>query len=137
MVETTPPRRRWFQFGLRTMFVAVTIVAIFVGYHVNWIQARREAIRSGIAVQHTFAANQIVPRPPFALRLLGERGEEHLFVAPTQFERVCKLFPEAEVLEYVAGSGGRSRPMTIGSSREISKALPTSTSTSLRAIPKE
>jgi hypothetical protein len=28
---TTPPRRRWFQFSLRTMFVVVTVLAMLIG----------------------------------------------------------------------------------------------------------
>ncbi len=42
-MDATPlTRRRWFRFSLRTMFVLVTVIAIFVGYHVNWIRQRNE-----------------------------------------------------------------------------------------------
>ena len=38
------PRRRWFSFSLRTLFVVVTIAAIaggWVMYQVSWIRQRR------------------------------------------------------------------------------------------------
>jgi hypothetical protein len=45
-----PIRRRWYQFSLRTMFVAVTLVAIplaWVGYSLSWIRQRHEALQAG------------------------------------------------------------------------------------------
>jgi hypothetical protein len=44
------PKHRWLQFGLRTMFVAVTVFAVFVGYHLNWIRQRHEFHRSVDAI---------------------------------------------------------------------------------------
>jgi hypothetical protein len=38
------PRRRWYQFSLRTMFVLVTVACVvlaWVGYSLNWIRQRR------------------------------------------------------------------------------------------------
>jgi len=131
----TRPRHRWFQFSLRTVFVVMTVFCGLLGYQGRWIYARREAIRSGIAVRHVFGSNQIVPLAPFALRLFGASGERHLFVAPTHFERICELFPESEVLEY--GGTERTRPMTLGNSKEISKAAPRKGSTAVFPIPKE
>ncbi len=121
----TPPGRRWFRYGLRTLFAVVTVICCFLGYECNWIYARREAIQSGIAVRHIFAANQPIPEAPFELRILGISGEEHLFVAPMHFERICELFPEAEVLEH--GGMGRTRPATIGNSNRLNPAGPTRT----------
>ncbi len=136
MAHTVPSdRRRWFQFGLGAMFAVVTVLCGILAYHANWVYARREAIRSGIAVRHTFASNQLIPRPPVLLRLCGVDGEEHLFVMPANFERVCQLFPAAEVLEY--GGGGRSRSMTLGDSQEFSNAVPRQDSTAVFPLPRE
>jgi hypothetical protein len=44
MSESPLPRRRWFQFGLRTMFVVVTLFAMalaWVGYSLNWVRQRQ------------------------------------------------------------------------------------------------
>lgn len=38
-----PPRRRWFRYSLRTMFVVVTVLAMilsWVAYSLNWIRQR-------------------------------------------------------------------------------------------------
>jgi hypothetical protein len=115
------------------MFVVVTALCCVLGYQGRWIYARREAIRSGIAVRHIFATNRPVPQAPFALWVLGISGEEHLFVAPAHFERICELFPEAEVLEY--GGMRRTRPWTIGNSKQINQLGPTRTD--VFPIPKE
>ena len=37
---TTQPRRRWFRFGLRTMFVVVTIFSLVFGWHVQRVRER-------------------------------------------------------------------------------------------------
>ena len=84
-------------------------LACWLGYELNWIRQRREAIQAGIAVPHTFAANQAIPAPPVGFRWLGEDGQGHLFVSPANFDRVCELFPEAEVMEYPPKRYSRQR----------------------------
>lgn len=49
------PRRRWLKFSLRTFFVLLTLLAVWLGYHVNWIRERREA-RLWID-EHTYKIN--------------------------------------------------------------------------------
>ena len=44
MSQLPPTRRRWLQFSLRTMFVVVTVLAIFIAYHVNWIRQRHRIV---------------------------------------------------------------------------------------------
>ncbi len=122
--------RRWFRFSLRTLFVAMTLLAClacWLGYELNWIRQRQEAIQAGIAVPHTFAANQPIPAPPVGFRWLGEDGQGHLFVSPANFDRVCELFPEAEVMEYPPKRYSRQRTMALGGSRRISSAKPSGT----------
>ena len=36
----TAPKRRWFRWSLRTMFVVVTLFAVWLGYSLNWIRER-------------------------------------------------------------------------------------------------
>jgi hypothetical protein len=124
MSEGHIPIRRWFRWSLRTMFVVTMVfgcVFAWLVYHISWIRQRREAIELGIAVPHTFAANQMIPEPPLTLRLLGEDGVRHIFVAPSNFERICKLFPESEVMEWPVHRNSRQRGLTLGGSRRISK----------------
>ena len=38
----TAPKRRWFRFSLRMMFVVVTVFGCWLGYELNWIRQRHE-----------------------------------------------------------------------------------------------
>jgi hypothetical protein len=52
------PKRRWYQFSLRTMFVGVTLVCAvssWVAYTLNWKKQRWEALRSGVIVPNPYA----------------------------------------------------------------------------------
>lgn len=120
----TQPHRRWFQFGLRTMFVVVTVVAVFIGYHVNWIQQRRAARTP----QPVFPGSKYLVeamdmskgslRAPGLLWIFGEKGVDELCVVFTfpdrargeisnesaldeevEAERIHRLFPEARTFQ--------------------------------------
>ena len=43
MSDVSPPRRRWFRFSLKTLFVVLTLFGVWLGVQVNWIRQRREA----------------------------------------------------------------------------------------------
>jgi hypothetical protein len=45
----TAPRRRWFAFSLRALFVVVTVFGCWLGYQLNWIRERHEALSTGTA----------------------------------------------------------------------------------------
>jgi hypothetical protein len=48
--DSPTPRRRWFRFGLRTMFVVLTVISVWLGWQACWIQQRRaylEELRIG------------------------------------------------------------------------------------------
>jgi hypothetical protein len=51
--KTRAPKRRWFQFTLRTLFVVVTVLACWLGYAVSWIKQR-----------HAFLAQPMTKPPP-------------------------------------------------------------------------
>ncbi len=77
---SSSPRRRWFRFSLRTLFVVVTVLAVFIAYHVNWIHQRHEFIevapeRSGyVASRDPYLPNGEPQRPPGLLWIFGETG---------------------------------------------------------------
>jgi hypothetical protein len=71
MLESPPkPRRRWFSYSLRTMFVAMTVMGIFLAYDINWIRQRHEFLRTTRQPDNLFEAGPA----PIMLRLLGEGG---------------------------------------------------------------
>ena len=47
----TPPRRRWFQFGLRGLLGVVTVLAAFIAYHVNWIRQQHQLLHEADALR--------------------------------------------------------------------------------------
>ena len=118
---TTAPKRRWFKFSLRTLFVAVTVLGMWIGYYIHWKQERREArlwlgVHGGMGL---YGWHKVEPRPPlpWMLKLLGEESEEEIHIThnasanrgerpPIEYDqlvdRLAKLFPEAQVVD---GSG--------------------------------
>jgi hypothetical protein len=76
----TKPKRRWFRFGLRTLFVLMTIFGVvsgWVAYQFNWIRQRHEfLLNKGVIVLAE------VPKSDTAwtLLLFGERQVERFFV---------------------------------------------------------
>jgi hypothetical protein len=113
-----PPRRRWFQFSLATMFVVVTLTAIPLGwtaYSLNWIRQRRAVLaeekihrnphRRILGIWPTEWCRE---NSPGMLWLFGEPATELVqIVIPdvnniteAQYKRLAqceRLFPEAEV----------------------------------------
>jgi len=44
------PRRRWFQFGLRTLFVLMTVVALWLAWELSFIRERQAWLRENAAL---------------------------------------------------------------------------------------
>jgi hypothetical protein len=97
---TATPRRRWFAFSIRTLFVLVTVLGCWFGYSMNWIHQRRERARDDDAFVEISNSTPPIPAP-FVLRLLGEEGVWRVSIpgdAPDDdLERTKTLFPEANV----------------------------------------
>jgi hypothetical protein len=92
-----PPRRRWFRFGLRTMLVAVVALSIplaWVGYSLNWIRQRHEALAARRVYDFSDSAATTAPG---GLWLFGERGVIGILCSPEDAELARRLFPEASI----------------------------------------
>lgn len=122
MVDREPiPKRGWFQFSLRTLFVAMTLVACAFLYPLNWIHERHKLLneneaRMKLAGKTWWDFNRVSgawcpPRPPaqapFILRLFGENALDRatfLYIVDESPEgvtpemlRAQRLFPEANL----------------------------------------
>jgi hypothetical protein len=115
MAAMTPaPKRRWFQWSLRTLFVVVTLVACCLGYQLNWIRERHSLIdvpqQTGVDPEYDIALMPMSLRAslqvetkdaPWPLRWLGERGVYTLYMRDdmpeSEVARIRALFPEAEI----------------------------------------
>ncbi len=74
---TTTPKRRWLAFTLRTLFVAVTVVGIGLGwvvYQLNWIRQRRAVIARPDIISWSRFSVEPLASPPWTLRPFAARG---------------------------------------------------------------
>jgi hypothetical protein len=113
----TAPRRRWFRFTLRTLFVVVTLAAIaasWVAYQINWIRARHTFLEIAAAEPRSMQTNiamaldarlgrpDLSPPAPWSLRIFREPAVALIvvrdeFTASEWVEKARGLFPEARV----------------------------------------
>ena len=97
--------------------MVVTLVAVFIGYHVNWM-SQRKLSRAWLSMQMNGGSFGYTPKPksafPWMLKLLGEKPEplilmrwepadnyKDLFPVPDEYlelvKRIEGLFPEAVI----------------------------------------
>jgi hypothetical protein len=100
--DTPLTRRRWFQFGIGTLFVAVMVFAALSTYYGNWIRQRHEAI----PIERCLKLSK--GDAPWLLRLFGEGGYDLIAVTPVGNDkptpteerreslRIARLYPEAK-----------------------------------------
>ena len=106
----TKPKRRWFTFSLRTLFVLVTVLCVWLGYQVNWIWQRREFVRKLCVDSGNFEAGSArtetlqghdSPTISWIRRAFGDQAYSILILpekyTPDLIERANDLFPEALV----------------------------------------
>jgi len=120
-----PSRRRWFQFGVVTMLLLVAAVAVFLAYHVNWIDQRHEFSERQYVKLQRIRWDDDPPNlgeTPGVLWLFGEKGRESLSILVdaasweslndddrNRASEARRLFPEARVWFYYDKGGDPSR----------------------------
>jgi hypothetical protein len=115
-------KRRWFQFSLRSLIIAVTLLALLSGYVVRqraFVTERQQFLDDSARY---VAYDDNGPEVPWVRRLLGDRAilEIDLDLASDKGERqqIAALFPEAQIrtawLEHVTGGGLNEYTMKFG-----------------------
>lgn len=103
MLKTNPTRRRWFQFGLGTLFFVITGVAVWLGLELRVIRARQAFLRAhprwGTDARYFESA---VPR----VRLwLGDENVHWILLpfdtSDEELAEAHRLFPEAGSISLV------------------------------------
>jgi hypothetical protein len=95
----TKPKRRWFRFSLRTLFVLVTVVGVVAGwvaYQLNWIRQRHIFFSKYVIAWTSTSIPSDRPLQPWQLRLFGEKdkGIVNLTVDNSRVAQARALFPE-------------------------------------------
>ena len=108
------PRRRWFRFNLRTMFMLVTLFSVWLGRE-TWVVRERLAMRKWLDEigGHAYPTikvpkyNSLKPlyletinTLPFWRRWLGDEslGVVSLPARSEHVEQISRLFPEAKIV---------------------------------------
>jgi hypothetical protein len=94
------PKRRWFRFSLRTLFIVLTAVFLWLGWTVSAIRERKqllaELVKEGRGVIDYDPSNSSLP---WHRRALGDTYLMMVDFSPDtpdeMIERVRKTFPEA------------------------------------------
>ena len=89
------PKRRWFRFSLRTLFVVVTVVGVAAGWtacQLNWIRQRH-------AFLNLYPQSYGEPdrKSPWPLKLFGEKTYDALTVPVSAEHEARRLFPESKI----------------------------------------
>jgi hypothetical protein len=114
MLNSPPkPRRRWFSYSLRTMFVVVTVFAIWLGWELSYIRERKDAIARLGEPECLFIASTgelrnmnpgneaLIATIPIWRRWLGDEPMAQVCLDAAQdsslVEKLVELFPEADL----------------------------------------
>jgi hypothetical protein len=116
MMSTQTPPRRWFRYSLRTMFVVVTLFALWLGWELKFIRDRRSFLKSmdemreaemaqtanGLTVAFIGTIVRISDRGiPFWRRWLGDEAQALMTLPQSStdadMENAKRLFPEATI----------------------------------------
>ena len=101
-----PPRRRWFAFRLRTLFVAMALFAIpwtWGAYQLEWIRQRRAFLQPGGPCEKAWFGLEV--QESLGLKLFGEQGYMDIWLKPGADQRTIDrknaLFPEATLYIHI------------------------------------
>ena len=104
------PKRRWFQFSLRTLFLIMVVFAIWLSFQAKWKRDRNVAL-GWIQEQAEFWEDlpvdqlpQLDEQPPFPLRFFGAKGLKQVCVVVADKERVPEKQRELD-LKQANGDG--------------------------------
>ncbi len=100
---TPAPKRRWFRFSLRTLFVVVTVLGVWLGMRANSVHRRDEFLMRGVVVsQRPTPPARYWPRTHVVRRIVfGDMRYKTLYIGHAatdeDFEDARAAFPEARV----------------------------------------
>ena len=119
----TVPKRRWFQFSLKSLFVVITLFGMWLGWQLYWFKTRRDWLEAKNYVAAFPAAGaRKLPHPQLMITLFHQEAISQILLRNASKEEVAKvrrLFPEADVVSGNWGAPSLGDPVHIGN-----RALP-------------
>ena len=107
---TIQPRRRWFQFGLRSLLIVMTAICIWLGWNVRQVYWRAQILERLHNDQfyylgggmHSLSWEEMLP---CIWRLLGARPQSSIAIRREDYTReeiaeIEAMFPEANIIVY-------------------------------------
>jgi hypothetical protein len=117
---TPAPKRRWFRYSLRTLFVVVTVAAVFgwLGWNLKKVRERENvfaSLRSRGVMFGTVASDSPQKELPLVWRLFGVKGIGLVEVPAGAFTeddlyRLTTLFPEATIRDHLERMDQPNKP---------------------------
>ena len=102
----------WRRISLRMMFVVITLIACYLGYHANNVHARRRmryefGENPAVSLAYNYHGDRKTPATiPWIRQLMGDFPIQFIYyhryagpISPDVEERLRQTFPEAEVGE--------------------------------------
>lgn len=112
------PKRHWFQFSLRSLFVVITLFAMWLGWQLYWFKTRRDWLEAKNYVAAFPAAGaRKLPHPQLLITLFRQEAMSQILLRNATEEEVAKvqrLFPEADVVSGNWGAPSLGDPVYIG-----------------------
>jgi len=111
-------KRRWFQFSLRSLFIVITLFAMWLGWQLYWFKTRRDWLEAKNYVA-AFPAVGVreVPHPQLMITLFRQEAISQILLrnaSEAEIAKVQRLFPEASVISGNWPAPSLGEPVYIG-----------------------
>src|SRR5262249_13083052 len=94
------PKRRWFRFSLRTLFMVLLLISLplgWLGFQLDWIRQRHIFLRD-YDIPKIYAITGPPKMPPWPLGYFKEEPVWYVTVRPEHLSEARRLFPESRIM---------------------------------------
>ena len=110
--------RRRLQFSLRSLFIVITLFAVWLGWQLYWFKTRRDWLEAkNYVAAFPAAGERKLPHPQLMITLFRQEAMSQIMLRNATDEEVAKvqrLFPEADVVSGNWGAPSLGEPVYVG-----------------------